>query len=579
MRYLDRDGEPQETWSPRPDRRHLPARGRPPRRGPVPRPGHRPADVFDLGAVRALPRGATRSCERVAPCAWTGSVTALLVRARLARRRASRAGRADRASRASGSSAVAAGVAAPPRAPTCSAASTLPGACQRPLARLPARAARADRRRRRRLVLDLARADVRAGRGARPRRDAARSPGRPSPRWRWPGSRSSASSTTCTTPRRLPTRTPTRWAAVIRRRRGRHPADAARRLLPARRDRPRSGAAALLRRRRRAWAERVDRRSQPGPGRADRRRDPQRPRGRPRVGARSSPRWRDERGWPLHAHVSEQPAENEACLELYGADADRRCSTGRAPCRSASPPSTPPTSPTTTRAAGEARACCCLCPTTERDLADGIGPARAARRRLLARGRQRLARGHRAVRGGPRDRARRAPGAAACAGSHGAEAARGARPRRGYASLGWPEGGAIRAGALADLVTLSARLASASPGTRADGCARRSSSSPAAAADVTRRDRRWAGSSSATAATSTLDVAAELSSRCARWRREHAASIDNIGLLVTYEPALGEGPLGIVRDAALVVRGRARGGDRARRAPPPTSGSTPAAAA
>jgi imidazolonepropionase len=34
-----------------------------------------------------------------------------------------------------------------------------------------------------------------------------------------------------------------------------------------------------------------------------------------------------------------------------------------------------------------------------------------------------------------------------------------------------------------------------------------------------------------------------------------ALVIDNIGLLVTCEPALGEGPLGLVRDAALVVEG------------------------
>ena len=34
-----------------------------------------------------------------------------------------------------------------------------------------------------------------------------------------------------------------------------------------------------------------------------------------------------------------------------------------------------------------------------------------------------------------------------------------------------------------------------------------------------------------------------------------SAAIDNIGLLVTNEPGLGEGPLGIVRDAALVFEG------------------------
>ena len=32
-------------------------------------------------------------------------------------------------------------------------------------------------------------------------------------------------------------------------------------------------------------------------------------------------------------------------------------------------------------------------------------------------------------------------------------------------------------------------------------------------------------------------------------------AIDNIGLLVTNDPALGDGALGIVRDAALVLDG------------------------
>ena len=55
--------------------------------------------------------------------------------------------------------------------------------------------------------------------------------------------------------------------------------------------------------------------------------------------------------------------------------------------------------------------------------------------------------------------------------------------------------------------------------------------------------------------------------------------IDNVGALVTNDPELGAGPLGLIEDAAIVfedglVRGRAE--RRPRR--PPTSGSTPAAA-
>ena len=71
---------------------------------------------------------------------------------------------------------------------------------QRPLARLPPGAARAHPRRQGH-VLDLAGADVRPGRPARPGHATTRWPGPPSPRWRWPASPASASSTTCTTGR------------------------------------------------------------------------------------------------------------------------------------------------------------------------------------------------------------------------------------------------------------------------------------------------------------------------------------------------------------------------------------------
>ena len=55
--------------------------------------------------------------------------------------------------------------------------------------------------------------------------------------------------------------------------------------------------------------------------------------------------------------------------------------------------------------------------------------------------------------------------------------------------------------------------------------------------------------------------------------------IDNIGLLVTNDPALGEGPLGIVRDAALVIEDDRVVARRAGRRGSPTRASTPAGAA
>jgi formiminoglutamate deiminase len=87
--------------------------------------------------------------------------------------------------------------------------------------------------------------------------------------------------------------------------------------------------------------------------------------------------WARERRVPLHFHVSEQPAENEACL----------AATGRTPAQLAHDhgvlgPAT--TAVHCTRVTpddivllGGTGTTACLCPTTERDLADGIGPAAA----------------------------------------------------------------------------------------------------------------------------------------------------------------------------------------------------------
>jgi formiminoglutamate deiminase len=84
-------------------------------------------------------------------------------------------------------------------------------------------------------------------------------------------------------------------------------------------------------------------------------------------------------GRPLHAHVSEQPAENAACLAHYGLTP-----TGLLAAEGALSPATTAVHATHLTGAdvatlGRTGAGVCLCPTTERDLADGIGPARALR--------------------------------------------------------------------------------------------------------------------------------------------------------------------------------------------------------
>jgi formiminoglutamate deiminase len=87
--------------------------------------------------------------------------------------------------------------------------------------------------------------------------------------------------------------------------------------------------------------------------------------------------WAAARDAPLHLHLSEQRAENEACL----------AATGRTPAALAS--SAGALGPRTTAVhathltgddvalLGATGTAVCLCPTTERDLADGIGPALA----------------------------------------------------------------------------------------------------------------------------------------------------------------------------------------------------------
>ena len=81
---------------------------------------------------------------------------------------------------------------------------------------------------------------------------------------------------------------------------------------------------------------------------------------------------------PLHAHVSEQPAENEACLAAYGRTPTEVLADAGAVSERFS--AVHATHVTVRRTSGRARGSpvvVCLCPTTERDLADGIGPSAA----------------------------------------------------------------------------------------------------------------------------------------------------------------------------------------------------------
>ena len=180
--------------------------------------------------------------------------------------------------------------------------------------------------------------------------------------------------------------------------------------------------------------------------------------------------WANDRGAPLHAHVSEQPAENDACRAAYGrTPTELLADAGALTERFTAIHVTHPTDGDR-ELLGEAGATVCLCPTTERNLADGIGPAAA----LRAAG-SRLAVGSdsqatidlfeeaRAIELDERlawlER-----------GNHDAAALLGAATADGHRAIGWPEAGAIERGRLADLVNLSAesvRLAGIAPETAA----------------------------------------------------------------------------------------------------------------
>ena len=164
--------------------------------------------------------------------------------------------------------------------------------------------------------------------------------------------------------------------------------------------------------------------------------------------------WAASRSAPLHAHVSEQVAENDDCFSAYGATPTQILSEAGALSERFTAVHATHVNDADVALLGGAAAFCCLCPTTERDLADGIGPARRLREAgarltlgsdshavidMLEEARaveldERLASG---VRGQHRayDLLRAAGGA-------------------GYESLGWPEGGRIEEGALADLTVV-----------------------------------------------------------------------------------------------------------------------------
>ncbi|MEW9533004.1 formimidoylglutamate deiminase [Microbispora sp. NPDC049125] len=157
---------------------------------------------------------------------------------------------------------------------------------------------------------------------------------------------------------------------------------------------------------------------------------------------------------PLHAHVSEQRAENEACVEAYAATPVQLLhERGALGPRSTAVHATH-LSDVDIALLGGSTTHVCMCPTTERDLADGIGPAR----RLLDAGSAiTLGSDSHAV-GDLLEEARAVElDERLATGERGhwrAAELLHAATAAGHASLGHPDGGCLVPGAWADLVSV-----------------------------------------------------------------------------------------------------------------------------
>ncbi|MEV5861662.1 formimidoylglutamate deiminase [Streptomyces sp. NPDC052071] len=91
-------------------------------------------------------------------------------------------------------------------------------------------------------------------------------------------------------------------------------------------------------------------------------------------------RWARERSVPLHVHLSEQTAENDACLAAHGRTPTRLLADHGVLGPATTGIHNTHLTPEDIELLGASRTGTCMCPTTERDLADGIGPADALQR-------------------------------------------------------------------------------------------------------------------------------------------------------------------------------------------------------
>lgn len=177
-------------------------------------------------------------------------------------------------------------------------------------------------------------------------------------------------------------------------------------------------------------------------------------------------RWAEERRAPLHVHLSEQTAENDACRAAHGRTPTQLLADhGVLGPRTTGVHNTHLTDADIALLGGTGTGTC-MCPTTERDLADGIGPAARLQHAgsPLSLGSDShavidLLEEARAMELNERLRSR-------TRGHWTANALLTAATADGHAALGLPDAGRLEAGALADFTTIaldSVRTAGAVP--------------------------------------------------------------------------------------------------------------------
>jgi formiminoglutamate deiminase len=165
--------------------------------------------------------------------------------------------------------------------------------------------------------------------------------------------------------------------------------------------------------------------------------------------------WAIARDLPLHAHVSEQPAENHACVEAFALTPTELLAERHAMDAPFTAVHATHLTEHDVRLLQLHRSHVCVCPTTERDLADGIGPtgqlAEAGIPLTLGTDSHAVIDLFEEARAVELDERL----ATLQRGTHGVEALLAAATAEGHRCLGWPDAGRLAVGHRADLVTVA----------------------------------------------------------------------------------------------------------------------------